>query len=101
MVVRAGDDLAETLGRTTDRWQKRSVPVLSTLLTAPARRDVNLEIIVICGQRVERVDVTPLSETGTETAAWKPSKIKAEKCPQSQGASLLGGERMGIRERRP
>lgn len=66
----------------------------------PERKDVDLEITIICGQRVERVDVNPLSEAGTETAAWKQSKTKAENCPQSQGASLLGGERVGVKERR-
>lgn len=41
---------------------------------APARRDVDLEVTGMYGQRVERMDMISLSETETETAACKPSK---------------------------
>lgn len=46
------------------------------------------------------MDVTPLSEIGAGTVAWKPKKIKVKNCPQSQGASLLGGQRTRMGEKK-
>lgn len=54
----------------------------------PAGRDVDLEVTSMYGQRVERMDVTSLSETETEAAACKPSKkrLRIDLCLREQAA---------------